>query len=1328
MGTNHRDDRSPIAIVQSIWDDRSHRRRIETLRALPPESMPIVFEALCDRAGRENGDAARPVVGLCDEWLAEAGCDDVREDWDEPHHRLIRAAARLAWRLADPNAPFDGVWDEPHVPLAFVRFGVRAARRVAQDLARPRLGLAVVSRLLEVVPRAYDHETEVPRADLARYEILGIALMCLAEIGRARQRDRGRAAIAEMEALAASLRRQPWTAEESFALELNAASLLHPAGDWDLADGDPRAASTAYRRALDRFEALEREAQAQTVGAEVAYHIRTGIANSLWRLSGSEVREWDLDKAFLHRHQAIDRYQALNPADPVIAGHLRELAKIAWLRTDFDAAAALLDEAAAFAREPPRMDPTPSERDDSTGLPRAPEGSDREGPADGDPVPFAFLLRHESERAMGLRKDGRYRDALAIYEGLAAAGLEGREPLGACLSLISGGDVCQVHLDAATQPDHLERARSFYEAALKVCHEAELGAALESDILMELGNVATKRSRPDEAIAAWRRCLSLRERLEPPDQEGIERCLLGLTDAYHEAGDDAAAAACAERSLGLTDDPEERLRRKKGLGQLLMRVDAQRAKDVLAEAADEIAAIEAAGAVPNKLRQSICGMLGTVRMWTNDFQGARDALTVAIEAAHERGDDRDEARWMSNLMQVQILLGDQDQVEANLGPAMEIHIREGDFSAAANLAMMAGHWYLEWGRTAGDRGRIIRAGILWAEAFALFHRAGDTGGFARAAMVMNRVHRLLGDPARADAYLREALGRIQAAGDERLEGYAHREWGDLHAEAGRWAEAEAAYARALELIARVGETTAEGETAVLQGRALERLGRAAEAERGYRRAVRIQNEARGGLRWTRDRMGIQGRPLDGHPPLIRLLAGRADRPGTRLEALSLAEEVRSRTLAELLRYRRIHVPRSLTPELRRREESLLDRLLRIEDSGESGPGPAAEHARLGGELDAVWAEIAAIDPACREYVSLRRTPGVEQEPLATMLTTETAPACDPPEKAGRDVVLVVYFIVENSLYVFGVRGDRPEPEVEELPLDRDELARFVRLYFRSGDDVRELAETPDHWRAYDRLVAPIAAWSAPGDIVCLVPHGPLHYLPLHALDVEGRCLIERNPVVYSPSASVLRYCQAKRRPGATTDVLGTAAVFGDPTGDLPGSRAEAEDVARMFGAAPLLGDAVTPESIRRALAGVDLVHFGGHSRFDADRPLESGLLLSGGRRLTAREVFALEGLDARLVALSSCESGVSENRPGDELIGLTRAFLYAGAPSIMVSLWRVEDRSSTQLMSRFYSELRGCAGLFKVDAMQRAALAIRREANWASFYHWAPFILVGDWR
>ena len=110
------------------------------------------------------------------------------------------------------------------------------------------------------------------------------------------------------------------------------------------------------------------------------------------------------------------------------------------------------------------------------------------------------------------------------------------------------------------------------------------------------------------------------------------------------------------------------------------------------------------------------------------------------------------------------------------------------------------------------------------------------------------------------------------------------------------------------------------------------------------------------------------------------------------------------------------------------------------------------------------------------------------------------------------------------------------------------------------------------------------------------------------------------------------------------------------------------------------------------------------------------------------DILDLGDLRAQLVTLSGCETGVNQNHPGDELIGLTRAFLYAGAPALVVSLWRVDDESVAFLMRRFYAHLRARHSPTAAHALRQAMLDTRAEPGWSSFDHWAPFILIGDWR
>jgi CHAT domain-containing protein len=122
--------------------------------------------------------------------------------------------------------------------------------------------------------------------------------------------------------------------------------------------------------------------------------------------------------------------------------------------------------------------------------------------------------------------------------------------------------------------------------------------------------------------------------------------------------------------------------------------------------------------------------------------------------------------------------------------------------------------------------------------------------------------------------------------------------------------------------------------------------------------------------------------------------------------------------------------------------------------------------------------------------------------------------------------------------------------------------------------------------------------------------------------------------------------------------------------------------------------------------------------------LSSGVELYDDEVLTARKIFVLK-LNTELVTLSACETGINEGNPGDELIGLTRAFLYAGTPSVIVSLWSVNAISTQELMIEFYKNLKN--GEDKATALQQAQIKIMEKEGYSNPYYWAPFVLVGDW-
>ncbi len=238
----------------------------------------------------------------------------------------------------------------------------------------------------------------------------------------------------------------------------------------------------------------------------------------------------------------------------------------------------------------------------------------------------------------------------------------------------------------------------------------------------------------------------------------------------------------------------------------------------------------------------------------------------------------------------------------------------------------------------------------------------------------------------------------------------------------------------------------------------------------------------------------------------------------------------------------------------------------------------------------------------------------------------------------------------------------------------------------------------------------------------MVPHGPLHYLPFGALYDGQQYLVERAEAAFLPGASFLRYSAE-----AETASSGVA-VFGHSAGGaLPHAVQEARTIAGLLAGQAYVQDEATTERFREVAGNSRILHLATHGDFRPDNPLFSGLALADGW-LTTLDIFSLR-LRASLVTLSACQTGRSVVGGGDELLGLMRAFLYAGAASLVLSLWAVEDRSTARLMEAFYTVL--AQGQTKPAALRQAQLHLLRgdgetAAGFAHPYYWAPFFLVGN--
>jgi len=297
---------------------------------------------------------------------------------------------------------------------------------------------------------------------------------------------------------------------------------------------------------------------------------------------------------------------------------------------------------------------------------------------------------------------------------------------------------------------------------------------------------------------------------------------------------------------------------------------------------------------------------------------------------------------------------------------------------------------------------------------------------------------------------------------------------------------------------------------------------------------------------------------------------------------------------------------------------------------------------------------------------------------------------------------------------------------------------------------------------YNELVKPAEPFLSKKSKLIIIPDGVLAYLPFEVLLTETKkngvetsysdatFLVKKYPVSYAQSASVLNTLISqqpqKNKSAAKSKKL---LAFGDPVYEdtslnprkkyqrLEFSSTEIENIASFFnGGSPViyLRNNATEENLKRnnELDKFNYIHFAVHGLINEDKPDLSSLVLTSRRNsgedgfLQAAEIFKLK-LNPELVVLSACQTGLGKLVRGEGMVGLSRAFMYAGAPSVIVSLWSVSDMSTAALMGEFYKNLIK-NNLSKTDALRKAQLALMSDPKYAHPFYWAPFILIGDWR
>lgn len=253
-------------------------------------------------------------------------------------------------------------------------------------------------------------------------------------------------------------------------------------------------------------------------------------------------------------------------------------------------------------------------------------------------------------------------------------------------------------------------------------------------------------------------------------------------------------------------------------------------------------------------------------------------------------------------------------------------------------------------------------------------------------------------------------------------------------------------------------------------------------------------------------------------------------------------------------------------------------------------------------------------------------------------------------------------------------------------------------------------------KLYQKLILPIEKFIENRHLV-IIPFGKLHYLPFHALFDGEHYLIEKREVSYAASALVLQHCLEKPK-----RELENALLVGFADEKIPFVKDEIEKLEEIFPKGKtLFGKDASFTNFKKKAESFDVIHLACHGQFRQDNPMFSALRLSDGF-LTVRDISELN-LKAELVTLSACETGLNKVLEGDELIGLKRGFFAAGVPSLILTLWTVNDKATQTLVADFYQNLKD--GKTISDSLRTAQNKLIAEKSHP--YFWSPFFLAGSW-
>ena len=689
-----------------------------------------------------------------------------------------------------------------------------------------------------------------------------------------------------------------------------------------------------------------------------------------------------------------------------------------------------------------------------------------------------------------------------------------------------------------------------------------------------------------------------------------------------------------------------------------------------------------------------------------NYQQAFRFQRQSLEIARKQGDKLQQAFILNTLGLIHWTLNDPKRALENLSQSLK-------------LAEVS-HSVLDVATAYNNIGLVHRKEKRYPESIEFFKKALKRDEQLKSKWGQGYTHRnmgmsllRMGQLETAEEHLIRAVKLSRDIGNRTNMVKALLELGNLALERKQWDLAISSFRKTYELSEDINIKEVSWRALRGEGFAFIQLGKNEQAVESYKKAVSLVDALRSAIKVEEFQNGFLTDKQDVYKELVLLLLN----TGKIEESFQYAERAKSRSFIDLLGNQKISLKDDISRKLYETLKLQKQKIRKTEESLAVARSSSSEE-----DIKQLAEELVKARNGYQDLLINAK----EQSPEISSFVTVDAISLKRLQALLEDsVALIEYLLTKNELVAWVVTKN--SIEVARVPYEENKLNGLIADY---RERIQKLAPIEEQSkRLHSILIKPLEAFIKGKRTLGVVPHGHLHYISFSSLRDEKGYLIEKYPLFYSPSASVMQYTfkeSAKRSGDIKVLALGNPDL-GDFNYDLPLAEMEANAIKWDFPTVDIFTREKATESwLHEHISEYQVIHIASHGEFDPINPLFSSLKLARSAtddgNFEVNEVFGLD-IKADIVTLSACQTGLGDIVGGDELVGLNRAFIYAGTHSILSSLWRVSDISTAVLIKHFY---RNYGKENKAESLRKAQLLTKRLYPHPSY--WAGFNLTGDYR